>query len=324
MRLLRVELNRFFSRRAVALLLLVALALTAVVAGTAIWTTRPVDAASRAVATAEVRDEAARPGLQRELATCREDPERYFGSGASAADCDEQLVPTVESRLARSELTLADRIDGDGTTVAVLVAVLLVVCGATFAGADWASGALGTTLLFEHRRWRLWSTKALAVTLACLAAATVLLVGYWAALGITTAVRGTAPDAAVWRDIGWAVARGVALGAAAGLGGYALTMLLRHTGAALALLFVYAAGGEALLANLPVDRAPRWSPATNVLAWLRDGLRVYDDGVPCRPDRALCERTFDVGLLHAAVYLGVLLLLVAVVSALVFRRRDVA
>ena len=50
MRLLAVELDRFRSRRAIALMLLGGLLLTAVLVGTALWDTRPVTDAERAEA----------------------------------------------------------------------------------------------------------------------------------------------------------------------------------------------------------------------------------------------------------------------------------
>ena len=70
MRLLRVELSRFFSRRAIVLVLLGAALLTALVAGTTIWNTRPLAAADAAAARAQVQAEISRPGFQQELRTC--------------------------------------------------------------------------------------------------------------------------------------------------------------------------------------------------------------------------------------------------------------
>ena len=118
--------------------------------------------------------------------------------------------------------------------------------------------------------------------------------------------------------------RGVALAACGGLGGYALTMLLRHTVGTLALLFAYAAGGEALLTLVPLDGSSRLSPTYNVFAWVRHGVRVYDQSVVCRPCQGpSCDQRLTISLLDGTIYLGVLLVVTLLVSALVFRRRDV-
>jgi len=324
MRLLRVELSRLFSRRAVALLLLMAAALTVLVTATTIWGSRPVSDQELASARAQVREQVAQPGFQRDLRSCRDHPEEFFGPGASAGDCQRSLVPTAASYLSRAPLSLARELDSNGLAVVVIVTALMIIVGATYAGADWATGSMGNQLLFQPRRGRVWLAKAAAVTLGGLAAALVLVAGFWMALYVTAEVRGYSPAASVLRDVGWSGARGVLLAGVAGLGGFALSMLLRSTVATLALLFAYAAAGEALVPLLPVDRSSTWSLGNNVFAWLRDGVRVYDDSVVCRPTQPDCVQQLTVSLVHGVVYLGVLLLVTLLASVLLFRRRDVA
>ncbi|MET0861469.1 MAG: hypothetical protein ABW091_10625, partial [Microbacterium sp.] len=117
---------------------------------------------------------------------------------------------------------------------------------------------------------------------------------------------------------------GRALGLVAGvtLGGFALTMLLRHTVGTLGLLFGYAVVGEGLAAALPVDKMSQWSMASNVMAWLHDGQEIYDESI-CGGSQGACSPYYTLHLTHAAGYLGVLLLLAVVVSVFFFRRRDV-
>jgi ABC-2 type transport system permease protein len=322
-RLLRVELSRFFSRRAVALLLLGAALLTLLVAGTTIWNTRPVSGSDLAAARDQVAQQVSAPGFARDLEQCRAAPEDFFGPGTSAADCTRNLTPRVEDYLARPRLDLGRERGGGGLAVVVIVSALMIVVGTTYAGSDWATGSMSNQLLFEPRRLHVWAAKAGAALVGCLAVAAVLVAGFWLALYLVAQARGIDTGATVQEQVRWAATRGALLAGLAGLGGYALTMLLRHTVAALALLFAYAAGGEALLAIAPVDRSARWSLATNVFAWLNDGVRVYDDSIGCRPSQLGCDMTFRIGLAHGATYLGVLLLVTMVVSALVFRRRDV-
>jgi hypothetical protein len=90
-----------------------------------------------------------------------------------------------------------------------------------------------------------------------------------------------------------------------------------------AVLFAYAAAGEAVVVSLPVQRASDWSLANNVLAWVRDGTRVFDDDIRCAPSLEVCDQSYQLGLGQGAAYLGVLLLVTLFVSVLAFRRRDV-
>jgi len=324
MRLLRVEVSRFFSRRAVVLLVLGAALLTGLLAGSRVWDTRPVTASELAEAKAQVAEQLAQPDFQHELRTCRDDPETYFGPGATSADCDVNMVPTTANYLNRSTLDLAQERRGNGPALVVLVAALMIIVGTTYAGGDWHTGSISNQLLFEPRRTRVWVTKALVALVGCGLVAAVLLASFWAALALVAEARGIATGPGTVSVIAWESLRGVALAAAGGLGGYALTMLLRHTVGTLALLFAYAAGGEALLALLPVDGSARFSPTYNLFAWVRDGVRVYDQSVVCSPSQGpTCDQRLSITLVDGATYLGVLLLVTLVLSAVLFRRRDV-
>jgi ABC-2 type transport system permease protein len=323
MRLVLVELSRLFSRRAVALLLLAATALTILVTLTTVWGSRPVSAQELASARAQVREQVAQPGFQADLRSCQQNPEQFFGPGASAGDCEHSMTPTTAQYLSRAPLSLARELDSNGLAVVVIVTALMIIVGTTYAGADWATGSMSNQLLFEPRRGRVWLAKASAVTVGCLAVALVLVAAFWVTLYLVAQSRGYSPATGVLRDVGWSGARGVLLAGVAGLGGYALSMLLRSTVATLALLFAYAAGGEALVPLMPVQRASSWSLGNNVFAWLRDGVRVFDGSVVCGPSRPDCVRQVTVGLPHAVVYLGVLLVVTMVLSLLFFRRRDV-
>lgn len=324
MSLLRVELSRFVARRAVVVLLLVAAALTVAVAVTTAWSTRPVGAHDLASARAQVAAQVAQPGFQHDLRTCERHPAELFGPGATSKDCARTLTPTTASYLSRAPLSLDAERDGAGLAVAVLVTVLMIVVGATFAGADWTTGSLSTQLLFVPRRGRVWLAKAGAVLLGCLSGAAVLVAAFWLMLYAVAQSRGYSPDAPVLQHVAADGVRAVLLAGVAGLGGFALGMLLRSTVATLIVLFAVAAGGEALVPLLPVDRSATWSLANNVFAWLRDGVRVLDRGPSCGPGQASCAQHVGVSLVHGASYLGVLLGVTLLLSLVLFRRRDVA
>ena len=117
--------------------------------------------------------------------------------------------------------------------------------------------------------------------------------------------------------------RGVLLAACGALGGFALTMLLRHTVGTLALMFAYAVGGEALRAALPVAGAGRWMLGNNVFAWLYDGFGYHDPSIACPVTVDGCNQEALLSLGDGVTYLVVLLLVVVVLSVVLFRRRDI-
>ena len=151
MRLLRVELSRFFSRRAVVLLLLAAALLTALLAAPRLGHP-PVSADDLAAAQAQVEEQIAPAGLPARPADLPRQPRGLLRPGAHAADCDGNLVPQPEWYLDRRRSrprrgAAATR----GIAVVVLVAALMIIVGTTFAGADWATGSMSNQLLFEPR-----------------------------------------------------------------------------------------------------------------------------------------------------------------------------
>jgi hypothetical protein len=169
---------------------------------------------------------------------------------------------------------------------------------------------------------RVWTSKAVAAALGCLLVCAVVVAGFWVTLYLVADSRGIPTAGGTLRSIGAMSGRGVLLGAAAGLGGYALTMLLRSTVATVAVLFAYAAGGGALLALAPIERSGLWSAPNNLFAWISNGYQAYDGSIVC-PPTGECNQTITVSLAHGAAYLGVLLGLTLLASALTFRRRDI-
>ncbi|RYU09561.1 hypothetical protein [Nocardioides iriomotensis] len=324
MRLLAVELDRYRSRRAVAMLVLVATLLTVLLAATALWDTRPVSWAERARAEAQLQQALDDPQLQEDVDDCRDNPEAFFGPGTTSEQCADFLVPRLENFVPRATLDLGKVVHGRGTALIVIVTSLLVIAGATFVGADFTTGSMSNQLLFVPRRTTVWAAKGLAVLLSGLVVAAVLVVGFWAVLSLVADARGiSTPDRVLW-DVRWTALRGIVIAACGGLGGYAVTVVLRRTVGTVALLFAYVVGGEALVFALPFQRAGEWSLANNALAWIHDGARVFDDNLPCRPGLAGCQRSYELSLGHGAAYLGGVLLLALLVSWLVFSRRDVA
>jgi hypothetical protein len=318
--LLTVELSRFRSRRAVVVILIVAAALAGLLAASAAYDSRPISSDERSAAAREAAQQ--RVNVDPDYRTCLADPTAYLDEDATSADCA-QILPQPEWFLDRSALDLGRELKGRGLTLLVLLAGTAVLIGATFAGADWSSGSMSNQLLFVPRRARVWVAKAIAVVVGATVLAAVVTAAFWGVLYAVSASRGLHTSAATWRDIAETSGRGVALAAAVALGSFAVTMLLRHTGATLGLLFAYAVVGEGLVAALPFDKMTQWSLPYNLAAWLQNGVQVYDNNLSCGGTQP-CSSTYVLPLSHAAIYLGFLLVLAVVVSVVTFRRRDVA
>jgi ABC-2 type transport system permease protein len=320
-RLLLVELNRFRSRRAVVLILVAGLLIVAWMALSTIRQTRTpsateLEGARQAAAQAQ-------GDADQEYLNCQKDPTAYMGPGTTADQC-QRWAPGYEDFLPHSQLSLAEERGDTGKGAIILLAGLAIIVGATYAGADWATGSMSNQLLFKPRRIPFWTAKAVAVTLGVTAVAAVILAGLWGSYLLTAEARGIGHSPGFVQSLSREVLRGLALIAGGALGGYSLTMLLRSTVGTLALLFAYSVGGEALIANLPITKVGRWSLGNNVFGWLDNGHEVFDDSIKCVPSlTGECNQSYVVSMMQGATYLGITLLVVVLVSLLLFRRRDV-
>ena len=107
------------------------------------------------------------------------------------AGCEDMTLPQPDWFGTRPTLSLDDeRSGGSGLVVATILAMLLLLLGATFAGHDWNSGSMSNQLLFEPRRARVWAAKAVAVLLAGLVVAGGVLLVFWGGLWWLSELRG--------------------------------------------------------------------------------------------------------------------------------------
>ena len=157
-RLLMVELVRFRSRRAIALLALATLVVAAVLVAMAAYQTRPLTQEDRANAAAQAALEGQKPERRAEVRACRSDPQAYLGTDATGADCatrsSSRPRATTHGSPWRSAKQWRDRRGGRprrGRPARDR--------GSTFAGAEWTSGSMTNQLLFEPRRTRVWRPK---------------------------------------------------------------------------------------------------------------------------------------------------------------------
>lgn len=320
-RLLRVELTRLRWRRAVLVLLLMAIVVPTVIGVARVWSTRPVSDSEIA---------SARASAEQDIADCIDHPHR-FGIRPAHADtrCEDVMIGW---RTQRDKLSLAgERQGGSGMGVVAVLTALLLLAGTTFVGHDWNSGSMSNQLLFEARRGRVWTAKAAAVTLVALVIAAVVSTAYWLAVWVTMQARDLpAMDGSLGDSLAYGL-RGAGYAAAAALGGYALTMLFRSTVATIGVLFAVSVAGGLVIAMLGLGE--QWQPQKNVAAIVKNGTTYYVDpprscfvgGQANRPpeEDSVCDSQRDLSLWSGVGYYGLALVVTVGASVITFRRRDV-
>lgn len=310
--LLRVELTRLRWRRAVVLLLALGVLGTA-----AVFVGVVVDTRSRTI-----DDVAADSGPQvyDEVERCVAHPRRY-SLPKDVADPQTACEETIAGWYGAGVLDLREQREaGTGPALVALIALVLLLVGTTFVGHDWNTGSMSNQLLFETRRARVWTAKALAVALVAGVFSLAVLVAYWSGLWAVASLRDVAiPEHAVAAAYKQAVL-GSALVVGAALFGYALTMLLRTTVGSLGLLLAVSFGGI-ITVWTGLGGAERWMPWSNFVAYVVGGYTYYDQGVcdnvGCTSVSHVVDRSDSVG------YFLVVLAAVCAASLVSFRRRDV-
>lgn len=324
MRLLGVELTRLRWRRAVLVLAVAALVLPALIWAGMVWDTRPVG--DEELRNAEQQLTLERENLAQQVEDCAQNPDEW-GVDPDASDPEEQCrqmmgEPELSWFLTRTPLDVETARDA-GTGVAVLLLGLALIMGATYAGADWSSGSMSNQLLFEPRRIRVWVAKAGAIFLGGLATALLGMALFWGLTGATVAARDVEFGGA-WRDLLEIGGRTALVAGLAGVGGFALTMLMRSTVGTLGLLLAVSIGGSLLVSALPIDGSGRWLLPYNVFGILQDGYAYEDYTIPACATGGfgeVCSQTLTMG--EGVRFLGTLLVVGVTLSVASFRRRDV-
>jgi ABC-2 type transport system permease protein len=322
-KLVLIELTRLRSRRAIVVLVAGALVIAAILLGNQLWSNRPVPPSELANAQAQADREAKQPYVAREIRRCERNPQNYLGpsNGSDASGCEEAVKPQADWFLNRQQLDPVNLAQDLPLGIALLTAVIAVLIGSTMIGAEWSAGSVGTQLLFETRRNRVWTAKAGAVAAATAVMALLVFTLIWT--GILLAYQSWSstplPDG-FNRDLSEAGLRVVAFTALAGLAGYAITMAVRHTVVVLGLMLAYSVIGEAYLRNF-WPRVEPWLVSNNTFAWVQDGYRITRYPGECFGE---CRPTVDkISMLDSALYFGVLTAVLVGLSLLVFHRRDV-
>ncbi|MCZ2836641.1 ABC transporter permease subunit [Modestobacter sp. VKM Ac-2985] len=318
--LLRAEAHRFVARRFIQVLLLLA-ALG--------WVTATVIGLTQFASTTPERLAAAQQQLQEEVELSNEFREQCLASTDVPADAapDEFCGPPVTAAdldldwyLDPAPFSLASAGTAGAVAFGAAGAVLAFLVGATFVGAEWSSRSMVALLFWETRRPRVLGAKTAVVAVASAVLGVVAHGAWLATAGLWQVVAGDGaalPDG-FWSELLATGGRGVLLTTLIGLLGFGLTNLVRNTGAALGVGFVYFAVLETAVRAV----RPAWQPwllTDNAAALvLPDGLTLYTGFDPVTG----VSTEYLLGNLQAGVFLAVVAAVVLTVGTVLFTRRD--
>ena len=326
-RLLRVELLRLVTRRLVVAAALAALVVGGLVVFGVFQMVKPPPPAQL---------EQAEQAYQQELERFRENGEEMVADCREAEEAEreaigqdvdfgcEQMEPQREWFISTAP-PLGDNLPMMLSALVPLVVLLPMAMATTFVAAEHSTGAISNWLTFEPRRLRVWTSKVIAASIGAVPAVAALLGLVVGGTYLAYSLQGLETDLAtgVWQEILWTCLRLVALGVMAALAGCALGFLLRHTAAVLGVVIGYAIIVEGILRNVVPALVP-WTAGQNANAWTRYGAPYWVQECTVGPTGQMCEgveRVLTFG--HSAAYLLLGTAVLLVVSALVFRRRDV-
>jgi ABC-2 type transport system permease protein len=310
--LLRSELRRFRRRRVIQVLAAFYFAVLVTVGGVQFFTHNTDLAGARAQAEAQLAQE-------RQFV----EEQRRNGTPADQLPPPESL--TVESFLDDPRYLAVNELPTALNGMAMFWALIATMVGATFVGAEWAQKTMVALLFWEPRRLRVVGAKLLALSLGVAAvgvAAQALTLG----LGLlTTRLRGSFEGTdqvagGFWGPLLASSGRGVLLAVLTAAIGFAVVNLVRHTAAVLGLAFAY----FAILEPLVVGLRPKWSPyllGPNVVGFVNRG--GFDVPLPTQDGWAgMQEPTLNISNVEGGLYLLAVTLALVVVSAYLFKRRD--
>ena len=330
--LLRAELHRFRSRRFLQVLL--ALSVLGWIVATVVALTQfgvPTDG-DRADARAEINRILADQDIFREQ--CLASPEDYYGGPVpDGMTTDEICGPAmtaadfrVEDFISKAPFDLEALGTAGALAFAAAAAVVAFLIGATWIGAEWSSRSLVALLFWVPRRITVMTTK-IAVLILGAAAFGVLAQAGWLLMAwiLRTAVGTDAPlPDGFWGELLAAQGRSVLLTVLMALLGFGLTNLVRNTGAALGIAFVYFAVLETALRAFEPSWEP-WLLSNNAAGLIAPGgLEIPDyDTLTVGPEGFAEPSIYLLGNLQAGILLTAVAAVIVGIGVALFATRDV-
>ncbi|TKJ33777.1 ABC transporter permease subunit [Blastococcus sp. CCUG 61487] len=322
--LLRSEAHRFRSRRFIHVVVL--LALVGCVVGTAISLTQFGTPSEADLAAAEQRITAELEANQQFWEEClaeaeipaRVSPDEYCGPEPTRENWE------LSWFLDEAPFDFASEATNGALGFAAIGAVIAALVGATWIGAEWSTRSIVALLFWVPRRMQVMAAKILVLTGAAVVLGVVAQAAWLGVSALLSALVGSGaavPDG-LWSDLLQTQARGVLLTVLAALLAFGLTNLVRNTGAALGIAFVYLVVVENFVRVL----RPTWQPwllSNNAAALVQDGgaMLYIETGGPDR-DGMFVQTEYYLGHLQSGLFLGAVTLVVVAIGVVLFARRD--
>ena len=287
MSLFTAESRRLAKRRLIRWAAIAGLLVLAAVAVGTFFTNQKVSPATVAAAEAEATrswQENVRYADE-ERARC-EAAKGTADAGNFPPDCAQITAPAREEVQTEwfmpATFDFREQFDSTWLVFAAILALVAFVAGASFVGAEWSSGGMMNLLLWRPRRLQVLGTR-LAALLTWTVVGSVVVAGLWtAAFWVIAQQRGTTAKVTpgVWQSLGLTGLRALALIVVAGVLGFALASLGRHTamalGAAVGVVVVvqFAVGIALELAEVKFMEA--WLIPTYITAWMGKLYTIED------------------------------------------------
>ncbi|MEQ4302626.1 ABC transporter permease subunit [Plantactinospora sp. B6F1] len=337
MNLYTTELRRLAKRRFIRYLTLAGLLVLVAVAVGMFLTNQKIGPAQIAEA-----ERAAERDYQQSIAMTeqhRQACERAKGAGNAAAenfpeDCAVIQPPPREAFQSDWHLPASfdfrEEFPRTITTLTAVLALVAFVGGASFVGAEWSTGGMMNLLLWRPQRIRVLLTK-LGALLSALFGVAVLTGALWtAAFWATGSLRGstTGMTSGTWQSIGLTGLRGLTLILVAGVLGFGLASLGRHTalalGGVLGVMVVGQFGLGVVMAMAKVKFIESWLLPTYLLAWMDKKVTLQDwDACQVSYTGDCQPLTKDITWQNSSVLLAVALVVVLGGAIWSMRRRDI-
>jgi ABC-type transport system involved in multi-copper enzyme maturation permease subunit len=321
--LLRAELHRFRMRRFIQAVLGLAVLGWLVVLVIGLFNYGVPDDADYAAARADIdRLVVEQQGFYQDCVDhlpAGQSPESSCGAPLNASDL------RVQDFLRVHPFSFVDSAQNGALAFAAGGAVLCFLVGSTWIGAEWSTRSLVALLFWAPRRMRVMGAKLTVLTAATALFAAAMQVAWLAMAGLLNLVAGSgnAVPAGFWGDLLATEARSVLLAVLAALLGFGLANLVRNTGAALGIGFVYFAIAETAVRIL----RPTWEPwllSDNALGLLAPGgSTVYIQDGTAGADGIVRPTEYLIGNLQAGLVLGTVTAVVVGIGVVLFARRDI-
>lgn len=224
---------------------------------------------------------------------------------------------TIDGRTYRSVAPIPS---GIVPSTGLFLFIVAAILGASFIGAEYKSGTIETTLLWEPRRVRVLGSKMIAASISAFAIHVVLLGLLVLAMLPAAQWRGSTAgaDTDFWFGVAGVILRGGVAAAAIAAIALSVSVLTRNTVGGVAAILGYTAIASPLLAMVLLRGLRPLDLNENLVAFATGG----EVGRFVRADGELMS-VYAHGVTGAAVTAAIYVAVAVTIAALVFRRRDI-